>query len=102
MLTDRVRQIAQAAPVRPVATTGSNTKRAPRQPLFRNGVIIFEDGERLKVVIKDLSDGGVRVEFFVNRLLPDLVTLSEPTLKLRRTARVVWQTGGAAGLAFSE
>jgi len=77
-------------------------KRDARQPQFRNGSIIFDDGERLSVVIKNLSDGGARVEFFVNRPLPERVTLSEPLLKLRRAARVVWQAEGAAGLAFSE
>jgi hypothetical protein len=93
-LADRVRQIAQASPVK-----GAD-KRDPRQSLFRNGVLTFDDGERMSVVIKDLSDSGARVEFFVNRPLPELMTLSEPMLKLRRRVRVVWQRDGAAGLAF--
>ncbi|MGQ0533059.1 MAG: PilZ domain-containing protein [Caulobacteraceae bacterium] len=98
VLADRVRQIAEAKP----SSAPVKGKRQPRQPVFRNGVLIFDDGERLSVVIKDLSDGGVRVEFFVNRPLPATIMLSEPTLKLRRRARVVWQSDGAAGLAFSD
>jgi hypothetical protein len=95
-LTDRVRQIAKS-PTAPV-----KGKRNPRQAVFRNGVLTFDDGERMSVVVKDLSDSGARVEFFVNRPLPELMTLSEPTPKLRRRVRVVWPRGGAAGLAFSE
>jgi hypothetical protein len=95
-LTDRVRQIAQAKPAAPIGSQ----KRVARQPVFRNGVLTFEDGERFSVVIKDLSDGGARIEFFVNRPLPETVLLSEPMLKLRRNARVIWQRDGAAGLAF--
>src|ERR1700741_676559 len=93
---DRVRRIAEAKPSSAVG------KRSPRQPVFRNGTLIFEDGDRLAVVIKDLSDGGARVEFFVNRPLPETMILSEPTLKLRRRACVVWQRDGAAGLVFSD
>lgn len=110
VLADRVRQIGQGKPADPApqvdqarpsaAPVRGEKKRAPRQPLYRNGVLIFDDGERLAVIIKDLNDGGARVDFFVHRLLPETVMLAEPTLKLRRRARVVWQGDGAAGLAF--
>lgn len=94
---ERLRKVSErpAAPLAP-----QKAPRAPRQALFRNGALNYGDGHRMAVIIKDLSDRGARIEFFVNLNLPELVVLSEPTLRLRRSARVVWQTDGAAGLAF--
>ncbi len=77
-------------------------ERAFRRPFFRHGALVFEDGQRLNVAVKDLSAGGARVEFYVRTMLPDNVMLCEPTLRLRCRAKVVWQEEGAAGLAFTE
>ena len=74
--------------------------RAPRDPKFRNASLIFDDGHRLSVTIKDLSVGGARIEYFIRVTLPLEVVISEPTLRLRRRARVAWQRDGVAGLAF--
>jgi hypothetical protein len=68
--------------------------------MFRNGALAYGSGHRMAVVIKDLSDTGARVEFFQKVTLPIMVTLTEPTLRLRRLAHVVWQIDGVAGLAF--
>jgi hypothetical protein len=54
------------------------------------------------VVIKDLSASGARVEFFQRLQLPAFVMLIEPTLKLRKAARVIWERGAAAGLKFED
>lgn len=61
---------------------------------------MLAEGERLSVAIKDLSEGGRRVEYFIRRELPDFVVLIESTLRIKRRARVIWQRDGAAGLAF--
>ena len=71
-----------------------------REALFRDRTLTINEGERLRVVIKDLSCTGARVEFLVHRQLPPIVTLSEPVQRLRRQAHVVWQRDGVAGLAF--
>lgn len=104
-LRDRIAKVAQRpanvdgpAPPPPVQTKSGS--RAPRKHVFRNATLSWDEAHRLGVVIKDLSDEGARVEFFQNVTLPEIVTLIEPTLKLRRNARVVWQTNGAAGLQF--
>jgi hypothetical protein len=94
---DRVRRIGEPTPKPMSAKTAP---RAPRQPVFRNGALSYGDGHRLTVVIKDLSDDGARIEFFQHVDLPDEAVLSEPTLRLKRVVRVVWRTGGAAGLRF--
>lgn len=88
-----------AAPPAPVLRRQNN--REPRQPVYKDGVLVFGDGHRLRVIIKDLSASGARVEFFVHTTLPDSVTLVEPTMRLRRLARVAWQGNGVAGLAFA-
>ena len=75
-------------------------ERAFRRPFFRRGVLVFEDAQRVEIAVKDLSAGGARVEFCLRAPLPENVMLCEPTLRLRCRAKVVWQTEGAAGLAF--
>lgn len=70
--------------------------------MFRHGVVIIESGQKLSVAIKSLSETGARVEFFTAVTLPPTVLLSEPTLRLRRRARVVWQRDGVASLEFIE
>ena len=76
------------------------TERVSRQPVYKNGALLLENDHRLKVVIKNLSVTGAYVEFFIKTDLPDHVILTEPTLPLKRRARVVWQRDGAAGLLF--
>ena len=75
-------------------------ERAFRRPFFRRGVLVCEEGQRVEIAVKDLSEGGARVEFCLRAPLPQNVMLCEPTLRLRCRAKVVWQTEGAAGLAF--
>lgn len=106
-LTDRVQQIAQRPAQAPkpefIAQEKARAKpRAERRALFRNGGLLIDDGQRVAVAIKNLSDSGARIEYFTKMDLPDYVTLVEPTLKLRRRAQVIWQTDGAAGLMFVE
>jgi len=77
-------------------------ERAFRRPFFRHGALVFKDGQRLNIAVKDLSEGGARVEFYMRTTLPENVMLCEPTLRLRCHAKVVWQTENAAGLSFTE
>lgn len=103
-MADRIRQLSARKPLvdpeaAPVRTT---EERSARQPMFRQGVVILGAGQRLSVVIKNLSTTGARIEFFVRTALPGEVLLTEATLKLSRRARVVWQSDGAAGLQFIE
>lgn len=74
--------------------------RSERAPAYRQGVIVIEDGQRVQVVIKNLSATGARIEYFLKRELPREVTLIEVTMRIRRRARVVWQGDGVAGLEY--
>lgn len=101
-LTDRIRRISEKtnepAPGRPALSPSKG--RAPRDPVFKHGVLILEDGRKFSVALKNLSETGAKVEFHNRMHLPERVMVAEPTLKLRRWARVVWQDDHAAGLAF--
>ncbi len=107
-LADRVRNVgerkvapAYEAPPPPEKASWTKPKgRASREPHFRNGVLMLGGGQRLNVVIKNLSETGARIDFFVKTELPREVVIHEPTLKLALRARVVWQTEGSAGLEF--
>lgn len=95
-LANRMRSIAERpAPSRSVAPT-----RAARQSVFRNATIILDGGARFTVAIKDLSDGGARIEFFQDLPLDNEFVLSEPVSKLRRRVRMTWRKERAAGLQF--
>lgn len=100
-LAERMRRAVErpAAPG-PAFTPPADIARSTRQPVFRQGTLVLADGERLSVVIKNLSESGARIEYFVRHELPDVVVLIESTLRIKRRARVVWQRDGAAGLAF--
>lgn len=100
VLADRMRKAVERSVSPAPLTQRPRTERSVRQPVYRQGMLILAEGERLSVAIKDLSEGGARVEYFVRRELPDFVVLIEPTLRIRRRARVVWRRDGAAGLAF--
>lgn len=104
-LTNRVRQIAERAPERELAAERhrcATKDRAPRQSVFRNGAIVLDSGERLGVAVKDISATGARVEFFQRIVLPETFMLSEPTMKLKRRVRIIWQREGSVGVQFTE
>lgn len=103
-LANRLRQIAAkpALEESQYEPTRAKDQRAPRQATFKQGTITLSGGERVDVVVKNVSDTGMRVEFFRKVTLTDQVIIAEPTLRIRRWARVMWQTEGAAGLQFIE
>jgi hypothetical protein len=56
-------------------------------------------GGRAKVVLKNLTPEGARIEALEGLRYDDVITLSLPSLK-PKTAIVVWVKGDCAGLAF--
>ncbi len=101
-LADRVKQVTADAPDAQAARPQRPADRAPRQAVFRNATVMLDSGQRLAVALKDVSAAGARIEFFQRNTLPASFMLSEPTLKLRRRVRVVWQREGIAGLMFDD
>jgi hypothetical protein len=98
-LSLRMQRIAETpgyAPARRVAQ--SFGKRAIRADAWRPGTISFQTGERMDVVVKNISDTGARIEFIRSTYLPDRVKLTAHGAS--RWAYVTWQTWGIAGLQF--
>ncbi len=101
-LADRMKKIAGAPPADEVvySSVNPNAKRAERTLTFKQGTIQTRGGERIPVVLKNVSSTGARIEFFRDVTLGDHVLLTEPTLQIRTWAEVMWQSRGAAGLKF--
>jgi hypothetical protein len=83
--------------VEPVAPR--RPKRPEREPTYKPGFLTMSRGEKLQVIVKNIDEGGARIEFYQHTALPDEVLLTAgPKTKAR--ARVVWQNDNAAGLKF--
>lgn len=101
-LGDRMRKISGSSqPEEKTYTTiHQDNKRAVRHPTFKQATITTRGGERIAVVVKNISDTGARIEYMRDAALGDHVLLSEPTLRIKTWAEVMWETRGAAGLKF--
>ena len=102
-LANRMRKISGASNLPQEEVTYSSlqqNKRADRTATFKQGTITTRGGERVPVVVKNISSTGVRIEFFRDVQLGDHVLITEPTLQIRTWAEVMWQGRGAAGLKF--
>lgn len=73
--------------------------RAARHYLFKTATVRLPSGGMVEVIVKNLSASGASIEFRGPKL-PDKVLIIEPSLKLHRWAKVVWQSAGGAGLKF--
>lgn len=110
MLRRRVEQISEqstrsrlppiAEPPAPPAPAREPVEREQRKLAFRNATLILDEMFRVEVVIKDINAEGVRIGFQGRGTLPAIVTIIEPSFKLNRRARVVWQDVCSAGLEF--
>jgi hypothetical protein len=81
---------------------GPSRVRSERDAVFKPATVLLLHGERVPVVIKDISETGARVQFFASRPLRERLLLSESSLALNRWADVVWEEDGAVGLRFAE
>jgi len=81
-------------------SVASTETRKPRKPTFRQATLALPHGEKILVVVKNLSATGARVEFFQNRKLTGKVRLIEPGSGLNTRAEVIWQSDGLLGLNF--
>jgi hypothetical protein len=100
-LADRMRKIS-TVPVeeQTYSSVHEQTGRQTREPTFKQGTVTTRGGERIPVVVKNVSKTGARIEFFRDVTLGDHVLITEPTLRLNIWAEVMWQSRGAAGLKF--
>lgn len=101
-LAARLRRIADKPAIATSAYHGRSASRdrAPRQATFKPAAITLDGGGRMDVIVKNISETGVRIEFVPQITLPRQVLMAEPTLPIHAWALVVWQGDGAAGLQF--
>jgi hypothetical protein len=101
-LAQRVRKVAETPSFVPGPAVPTIGNRELRAPAFRPGTLTFMGGERIEVVVKNISATGARVEFVRNTRLPERVLLTEPLMGVNKWAYVTWETWGVAGLKFVE
>lgn len=102
-LSERLQRIAGKPALDDNEYRGDQPKkvaRSSRDSTFKQATVRLLGGERVDVVVKNLSATGARIEFFRKVTLTDQVLISEPSTRLKRTAQVVWQKEGSAGLHF--
>ena len=100
-LANRMRKISNTSEEEHTySSVQEQTGRSTREPTFKQGTITTRGGERIPVVVKNVSKSGARIEFFRDVQLGDHVLITEPTLRLNIWAEVMWQSRGAAGLKF--
>lgn len=73
---------------------------APRNPVFKECVLTLDDFYKIRAVVVDLNEGGAQVRFAARVDLPFRIRISATVMMLERSALVVWQHDGAAGLEF--
>lgn len=77
------------------------SRSSPRVEVFKEGLLVTTFGEKLKVIVKNVSQGGVRVDFACGSAsIRGRLQVREPTLGIDRWACVVWKSHGSAGLQF--
>jgi hypothetical protein len=100
-LNDRLKAIAEGSKFNAAPSDAELTpQRSQRVATFKQATLILAHGEKLPVVVKNLSKTGARVEFFKNCELTGEARLMEQSMGLDRRIRIVWQKGGQAGLKF--
>ncbi len=76
-------------------------RRAPRHQLGRVAAIMFGQGEEHHCLVKDLSDGGVRLQVKGFEIPDDFALLFAPNGPARSGKyKVVWRLGQDVGAKF--
>jgi len=97
---ERVRRISESAPSFEAKAPATGAQRARRAPAYRPGTLTLMGGERIDVVVTNLSNAGARIQFKRGTPLPERVRLSEPRTGKDKWAYVMWQGDRVAGLQF--
>jgi hypothetical protein len=76
-------------------------RAAGRVRAFLRGEIIHSNGNsRTECTVRDLSDGGARIEAPASVTVPEFFELFIPLKGLRHRARMMWRAGNELGIAF--
>ena len=100
ILAARMQKISEASSYQPKPAVTSAPTRAPRVAAYRPATLTFIGGERMDVVVTNLSATGARVQHKRGTPLPERVCLKEGHSGMEHWAYVTWQLWGVAGLQF--
>ncbi|RZO66599.1 MAG: PilZ domain-containing protein [Parvularculaceae bacterium] len=75
-------------------------RQSPRVQTYEFASITIDDETVISCVIRDISEGGVRIKLEVELELPVTVRLNNLETGENRLCRVAWQKAQHAGLAF--
>lgn len=75
-------------------------RRAMREPTFKAGEIIFDDGGVEDCIVRNVSDSGCLIKIEHANALPDEVLIRIDRDKPARRAEIVWRSTSLAGAVF--
>lgn len=85
----------------PIDLVNLEERRASvRQPTFKAGEIILDDGEALDCVVRNLSESGCMIKVENANALPDSVLIRIDRDMPARRAEIVWRSTALAGALF--
>ena len=89
---------------RPTTKTPENDlRRSERERVFLAGRIVFHEGAyTYGCMVRDMSDGGARVEIPSARMLPRRLYFLTAKEEVAYDAELVWRTRLMAGIKFRE
>jgi hypothetical protein len=78
----------------------SDRRRHPRIPAQTPATIILDCFTAVSCVVRDLSEGGARLDVQGCGILPPVFDLLADGAKEFRTCEVVWRSGDQLGVSF--
>jgi hypothetical protein len=83
------------------ATPGEDHRRAHRQRTLKQGKVVLSDHAAIDCTIRDLTPEGARLVFGGETALPQEFRLFMPGTGSIVRAKLLWQRGLSAGIAFA-
>lgn len=78
-------------------------RSTPRVRSFLRGEIVHSnDASKTECTIRDMSDGGARIEAPPSVTVPEFFDLLIPQRGTRQHARIVWRHGAELGVSFQD
>lgn len=76
--------------------------REERENSYKEALITTNTGYKVRGIVLDHSEGGVRMRFKTIEALPEIVYISIPAFNIHTRARVAWQDTIDYGLEYIE
>ena len=99
-LLARIAKVTQRRPDETAEPHPASAGRPTRSSVYRPATVTLPFGEEVQVVIKSISRGGARIDYFQNRSLPDTLHIREASTGLDTPAVVTWRSDHGCGLRF--